>query len=483
MQRNKGIKNISEIQDYCKDSAKLISIFTGLLKSFNLNYINTILAKSKKRGVATKQIFQILFILPFLELKNIQQLRFSGYFNEVHFGKDVFYEFMKNPLINWRSIVRLFYRQAEKIIKQESDPKDNKQPSFFIVDDSLIPKTGKRTEFIGKVHNHNSRSYELGMKMLTLGISDGKTFLPIDFSIHNEQGKLKNRGLKAKDLKRQFTKHREENTPSYQRMLEVSEDKISNSISMIKRAVKKGIKAKYVLADSWFVSEKFLLQMKQTQSDLFVIGLMKTNRIVQIQGKSHKANKIPELKRKEIKHSRKLKCHYISLKIKYRGIELKAYWVRMKGQQTWKMLISADLKLSFIKAMEYYQIRWSIEVFFKDCKQNLRLNACQSVDFDSHIAHISIVFMNYTLLALKRRIEDYETLGALFRHLKELLLKETLIEKIWKLFIDIFNSLFSELGIDWEILIEKIICHQQDFQNQIINAFQCLFSCQIYQEE
>ena len=164
---------------------------------------------------------------------------------------------------------------------------------------------------------------------------------------------------------------------------------------MVKTAIKKGVTAKYVLIDSWFTTEKFIDEIHKIKKDLFVIGLMKTNRIIVIQGNKHKANLIPELKRKQIKYCRKLKCHYIALNINYKGIEMKAFWIKMKGQQTWKMLICSDQKLTFIKAMKYYQIRWSIEVFFKDCKQNLNLNSCQSTDFDTNIAHISIVFSPY----------------------------------------------------------------------------------------
>ena len=80
--------------------------------------------------------------------------------------------------------------------------------------------------------------------------------------------------------------------------------------------------------------------------------------------------------------------------------------------------------------MKQYQIRWSIEVFFKDCKQNLHLNSCQSTDFDANIAHISIVFMNYMILSLRKRIDDYETLGGIFREIKEQMLERILLQQI-----------------------------------------------------
>lgn len=314
------------------------------------------------------------------------------------------------------------------------------------------------------------------MKILTLGFCDSKTFLPIDFSLHNEPGKTKKRGLKRKELNNQYTKKRSTKEPSNKRIAEIEKSKILVALSMVKTAMNKGLKADYVLVDSWFTSEMFISEIHKIKKDLFVIGLMKTNRILTIQDKKIKANLVPEINRKQIKYSRKLKCHYITKTIFYKGVHLRAYWIKMNGQKTWKMLISSDLKLSFIKAMKHYKVRWSIEVFFKDCKQNLGLSNCQSTDFDAHLAHLSIVFMNYMTLALRKRIDCYETIGALFNEAKEILLEKTLIQKIWELFIDVFMLLLADFGLEWEVFIQKIIEMQYDINNQIKKTFDCLFS-------
>ena len=47
--------------------------------------------------------------------------------------------------------------------------------------------------------------------------------------------------------------------------------------------------------------------------------------------------------------------------VQYKGITMRVYWVRMKGQANWKMLVSTDQKLSFTSAMQHYQVRWSID--------------------------------------------------------------------------------------------------------------------------
>jgi len=245
---------------------------------------------------------------------------------------------------------------------------------------------------------------------------------------------------------------------------------------MIKDAINKKIKAQYVLADSWFICQRFISEIQKINKELFVIGLMKTNRIISINGKNYKANTIPELNRKQIKYSKKLKCHYIAKTIHYKDIEIKAFWVRIKGQQTWKMLISTNEKITFIKAMKYYQIRWSIEVFFKDCKQNLNLNSCQSTDLDAHIDSISIVFMNYMVLSLRKRFDDYETLGVLFKNVKEQLLEDTIVQKIWSILIELYTILLVDLGVDWNHFISNLIHKQEILNEQIKKTFQHLFS-------
>ena len=169
-----------------------------------------------------------------------------------------------------------------------------------------------------------------------------------------------------------------------------------------------------------------------------------------------------------------LKCHYISLVFTYKSIELKGFWVRMKGQDSWKLLISTDKKLSFITTMKYYQIRWSIEVFYKDCKQNLGINTCQSTDLDAYFAHLSIVMMNYMVLSLRKRFEDYESLGELFKHTKELLLEKNLVEKIWEINIELYIQIFSELGVDLDFFIKKMVEMKESIEEHMRNTLAIL---------
>jgi hypothetical protein len=82
-------------------------------------------------------------------------------------------------------------------------------------------------------------------------------------------------------------------------------------------------------------------------------------------------------------------------------------------------------------------MRWSIEVFFKECKQNLNINKCQTTDFDPHITLITLSFISYQIFSPHKKTDFYETMGEVFRAFKNELLGITLVEKLWQI-IELF---------------------------------------------
>ncbi len=428
MQLSKCIEKFSEISICATNDQILLSSFDRVLKSFRLNGINRMLNAVKCSGLSNTSIFQTLFVLPFLNLKNIHRLFQSGISGQVIGDDNAYYRFMKDPKIPWRKILTSFTIQYTKAVHRVSvDEVDSSMPQCLICDDSILEKRGHKIETIGKVFDHCTHNYILGIKLLVLGLWDGKSFVPLDFSLHNEPGKNKTRGLKSKKLKEQYSIDRPHSSPGQQRINEVSESKILIVLQMINRAVRNGFTFKYVLADSWFISENFIKNIRSISrkgmESPHVIGLMKTNRFVSVNGKNNKLNTIPELRRSSIKRCKKLNCQYIPLKANYKGVEMIIFLVRMQGQQNWKALINTNKKCSFIESMKIYKIRWSIEVFFKDSKQYLNLGKSQSTNFDAQIASISLTLMNYIALTLVKRVDDYESIGYIFMHQKDMILR------------------------------------------------------------
>ena len=110
-------------------------------------------------------------------------------------------------------------------------------------------------------------------------------------------------------------------------------------------------------------------------------------------------------------------------------------------------------------------MRWSIEVFFKECKQMLGLGKSQSNDFDAQIADTTIVMVQYIFLALRNRIDKYESLGKLFENTKAEVIEYTLQERLIALLIailDVIVTLFEQ--VDEQEIMEKVINDDQAFE-------------------
>jgi hypothetical protein len=127
------------------------------------------------------------------------------------------------------------------------------------------------------------------MKELVCGFWEGKSFNPTTFSVHNEPGKNRNRGMKNKELANQFYKERDADSPGFQRVKLLSTDKISMAIQMVKDTIKTGFKPDYVLTDSWFMCDTFVSEIQKIkiryEKKLHVIRLIKTNRSIIIYSK------------------------------------------------------------------------------------------------------------------------------------------------------------------------------------------------------
>jgi hypothetical protein len=237
--------------------------------------------------------------------------------------------------------------------------------------------------------------------------------------------------------------------------------KLDNAVCMIKRAVKNGLTAKYVLADSWFIHEPFINGIRKIKKGLLhVIGMCSSNKKFEINGISYNPKILIAKHSNGKKTNRKFKMQYFRVYAEYKGIPLKLFFVKQgysNNNDNWKLIITTDLSLSFQRAIEIYQIRWTIEVFFKEAKQNLNLGKSQSNYFNAQIADTTICLMQYILLDLLKRFENYETIGGAFRNSKYAMLELTLSDRIMEIFLQIMKELVELLELDYEVIMEKLL--------------------------
>ncbi len=113
--------------------------------------------------------------------------------------------------------------------------------------------------------------------------------------------------------------------------------------------------------------------------------------------------------------------------------------------------------------IEIYNIRWSIEVFFKEAKQLLNLGRNQSTNFDVQIAQTTITMIQYLMLSLKYRTDAYETINGLFKDVKQDYIEYKLNERIWNLIFDIL-AVLEILGVvfDYEETVNKLLSYNNE---------------------
>ena len=98
-------------------------------------------------------------------------------------------------------------------------------------------------------------------------------------------------------------------------------------------------------------------------------------------------------------------------------IPVRIVFVRNRAKRKdWIALISTDMDISEEEIIRRYGVRWNIEVYFKTCKQHLKLlRESNSPSFDAFTCHLAIVCVRYMILAVNQRAaSDDRTLGELF---------------------------------------------------------------------
>jgi hypothetical protein len=166
----------------------------------------------------------------------------------------------------------------------------------------------------------------------------------------------------------------------------------------------------------------------------------------------------------QTKRYKKSNLYYLDVVVKLNDMPIKLYFSRQGKNGKWKIFLTTNINLSFACMVEIYHIRWTIEVFFKEAKQLLKLGNCQSNNFDGQIASATIILIQYILLTLRYRIDTYESKGVLYDTIKQEAIKTTLDQRLWQLFMELIN-LFSEFSeMDIFDLLEKLLVNE-DFYN------------------
>ena len=365
--------------------------------------IGKLLRKSnitKNCGISAYEVFQFLLLLVF-QGKNLFRFLNSKHKDQA-VSKNTYYRFLNEPSYNWKKFMLLLSARVVSAFDRLTRPERVK---VLVLDDSVIARNrSKKVELLARVYDHVDHKFKKGFTLLTLGWSDGYSFIPVGFNLLSSASKS-NRYEEISDT----IDHR---SNGYKTRKESLLPKTEASLLLIKRALEAGICADYVLMDTWFTTEPMIKAILAEGLD--VIGMVKQLK----QRYNYKGRKytLPELQKFVCFDGARNIFGSLCVTTK-NGIPVKIVFVRNRNKKSECLyLLSTDCSLSDSEIVRIYGNRWSIECFFKASKSCLKLGTeFQSRNYDAMVSHTSIVFTRYMILEWIRRNEnDQKTYGELF---------------------------------------------------------------------
>jgi len=278
-------------------------------------------------------------------------------------------------------------------------------------------------------------------------------------------------GLTKKRMGEQFKKHRDIDSPGAQRAAEADIKKTTMMVTILKRAVKRGFRADYVLTDSWFFNLGLVKQVSKLNKkyNLNLISMAKmgaTKYKLTANDTYYNAIELAAKFERKAVNARSHKAKYIKVPVTFGDIRINLFFIKIGQSKNWNLLVTTDLTINFQKIMDVYQIRWSIELFFRESKQNLNLGKSKSTCFDAQIADATISLVQYTILSFHRRITDYSSFDGIFASALEDAMQYSIaseLQKIFLIIIEIFSN-FADVDV---IELTRSIFRDEQTSNRI----------------
>jgi hypothetical protein len=354
--------------------------------------------KRRSDGEPLSQVLCALLIWPLLKVESIHC--FCSELCQFLSGKvSVLYDFMGREDINWRG---LSSELARRVFQQnEIGPRSHRA---FVVDDTSKARAGRKVQGTSRYFDHTQSRTLTGHQMLQLGLAGEKGFLPLESQLvmgeKSAVDKPKNKPFKDQrsSAARDMARAREQNKQKQFRV-------------MLHRAVKAGFSAMYVLADAWFGCKENILCCL----DLGLTGIFQMKRgnmTYKYRSANYTASQLYALVKRRMRP--------INSKARYKTASLladvnletdpkkPANWVQVRlvfsapvrecSANTWVVFLCTDVSPNDAKILQVYALRWSIEVYFKEIKQNLGFLKEQSGRYELAYASVHLCAIRYLLL-------------------------------------------------------------------------------------
>jgi SRSO17 transposase len=284
------------------------------------------------------------------------------------------------------------------------------------IDDTLSHKTGKHIEDAEYHFDHSIGKMVLGHNLVSTQYKASQVNYPVDYRLyHRKPDKKSILTAYAKldqqiDLfkKKQYLLEKLKILFDHERRIKRFKTKIQLAIELVKETESLGIKAKTYVFDSWFLCKELVKIIESYSKDW--ISILKSNRRVLFNNVampvSEFIRRIPKSSYRKIQ-SQKGRPYWVftkSIRVLSLGkVRLVISYDNPQFKGDPAVLVTNRRDWEPVKIINTYELRWSIDAFYRDAKQHLGLEAYQLRNAKGIKRHWYFVFLAYSFLMLNVR--------------------------------------------------------------------------------
>ncbi len=421
---------------------RIDNLFAQMWAALGLNGHLGRAGMTKRSGLSARETVFLLLMWRWLRGSSIAMFCRHSMQEFFQARKDAVYEFFKREDLNWRG---LNYRVARAVYQRCGFKRSSQRA--FVIDDTIVSRRGKKMEGVSAHYDHCLGKTVIGQQVVTLGLVADDGFLPLDSELF----------ISSKKVQKLNHKHRDGRSVVARRYrCAKRQSKPQMVIGMLKKAMRMGFEAPYLVADSWYGTKRIIqaaLELKLTavlrmkRGNLKYCVLQADGNEVLLDAKELYAKAVRKKWRKVAGLPWRVVSCTVQLNLEEdeskpeRWQPVKLLFVRglddndkNPSSKNWALFLSTDLQLSAEQMLQTYSLRWSVEVYFKEAKQHLGFLSEQTRSFASFIASIHLCAIRHLLLSYAALSEHGHNVPEVREQIKEQLDTICFARRLWNYF-------------------------------------------------
>jgi SRSO17 transposase len=465
--------------DLLRENGLLVdNVFADLWRQVGMDTLLNRAGFNKRSGTPVPQLVFSLVLWVWLKAGSIGWFARESLHVFCAAEKDALYDVMNREDLDWRRLHQSVALKAVRALRSADGPK------ALVLDDSIKTRHGKKMPGVSSHFDHTSGRHVMGQQVLTLGLSSEHGFVPLDSELFVS-------AVKAQGLHQPFKDGRSTVAKRYR--VAVGQTKPQMARAMVRRAVRAGVEADYLLADAWFgnrptlrMAEESLLtavlRMKKDQTKYRLAETRQGETVYReldakalyracvkgqwdkIPGQPYQARAVDvelDLRESPKEAERRVKVRLLFVRGDAEGEKTQA------GKHDWALFLTTDPGLGPPRILELYALRWAIEVYFKEAKQHLGFLKEQSNHYAAYVASIHLAAVRFCLLAIAKAAQPSGGVADIRKRISANAQQISFATQLWQVFRAVIAGALDELkallGEAATLVMETIDSHIQGF--------------------